>query len=93
MWIGLLWLLSATTQARGPWRADEQNTRGWQLMSPEERIEHQAKMRGFRDYGACHAYQLEQHRRMAERAHDQGLTLPQVPRDACVHLRPVDVPR
>ena len=41
--------------ARGPWRASETNTRGWQFMTPEERIEHQAKVRGFTSYEECRA--------------------------------------
>ncbi|MBP9712381.1 MAG: hypothetical protein KBD60_01660 [Sterolibacterium sp.] len=92
-WVpGLLWMvLSAPLQAYGPWRADAQNTRGWQFMSPEERIEHQARMRGFRDADACRAYQLEQHRRMTERAQVQGVTLRPAPRDACAHLPPAEV--
>lgn len=73
--------------ARGPWRANEGNTTGWYLMSPEERIEHQAKIRGFRSYEVCHAYQLEHHRLMAARADEKGLQLPTDRRDFCAHLR------
>lgn len=40
-------------RAGGPWRAGEANTRGWQLMTPEERIEHQSRVRSFTDYDAC----------------------------------------
>lgn len=74
--------------ARGPWRASEGNTTGWHLMSPEERIEHQSKIRGFKRYEDCHAYQLEHHRLMAARASAQGLQLPRQGRDFCEHLRP-----
>jgi hypothetical protein len=35
--------------ARGPWRASESNTHGWQLMTPEERIAHQAPVRSLTD--------------------------------------------
>ncbi|QID19350.1 hypothetical protein G3580_18060 [Nitrogeniibacter mangrovi] len=79
--------MAASVGARGPWRADEGNTVGWQLMSPEERIEHQARIRSFTDYDACHAYQLEHHRLMEARAAERGLRLPSVRRDACAHLR------
>ncbi|HVK55208.1 MAG TPA: hypothetical protein VM532_09295 [Burkholderiales bacterium] len=76
--------------ARGPWRANEGNTTGWYLMSPEERLEHQAKIRAFRSYDACHAYQLQHHRVMAARAAEKGLQLPAERRDFCEHLRPLD---
>ena len=81
-------MLAGTADARGPWRASEANTAGWQLMSPEERIEHQATIRGFDDYAACLAYQREHHREMAARAAARGLRLPETPRDFCAHLRP-----
>lgn len=37
-------------------------------MTPEERIAHQARIREFRDYDTCHAYQAEHHRQLAARA-------------------------
>lgn len=80
--------LTGSVFARGPWRASEANTTGWQLMSPEERIEHQARIRGFRDYDECRAYQLDHHRLMAARAGEKGLQLRATPRDSCAHLRP-----
>ena len=50
-------------KTRGPWRADDDNTPGWALMTPgEERIEHQAKVRGFTNYEDCRAYQIAHHR-------------------------------
>ena len=74
--------------ARGPWRASEGNTSGWHLMTPEERIEHQARIRGFKNYNDCHAYQLAHHELMAARASAQGMQLPPHSRDICEHLRP-----
>ena len=73
--------------ARGPWRANDGNTTGWYLMSPEERIEHQARIRGFRNYDECHAYQLEHHRLLAVRASEKGLQLTANRRDICEHLK------
>lgn len=73
--------------ARGPWRASDGNTTGWYLMSPEERIEHQARIRGFRTYDDCHAYQVEHHQIMAARAAEKRLQLPEKGRDICEHLR------
>ena len=73
-------------QAEGPWRAYEENTRGWMLMSPGERIEHQTKIRSFKDYDDCHAYQVAHHRLMQERAEGRGLKLPETGRDVCLRL-------
>lgn len=81
-------LLAVPVLARGPWRASEENTRGWQLMTPEERIEHQSRIRGFTNYEECRAYQLEHHRLMAERAKQRGMALPAGGRDICEHLEP-----
>ncbi len=62
--------------AQGRWAADAGNTRGWQLMTPEERVEHQNKMRGFTTYDECKAYQEAHHQAMEARAKEKGVTLP-----------------
>ena len=80
--------LAGSAFARGPWRASEQNTTGWYLMTPEERIEHQARIRSFRTYDECHAYQVEHHQLMEARAREQGRQLSGGHRDICEHLRP-----
>ena len=67
-------------EARGPWAASQGNTVGWQLMTPEERVEHQNKMRGFKTYDECKAYQDEHHALMEARAKEKGVTLPTKPR-------------
>ncbi|WP_265944874.1 hypothetical protein [Dechloromonas sp. A34] len=81
-------LLIDHAAARGPWRASEANTRGWQLMTPEERIEHQAQVRGFTTLEACRNYQLGHHRLMEERARQREVALPGGGRDICAHLAP-----
>jgi hypothetical protein len=83
--IGLL--LIGTSSARGPWRASESNTRGWQLMSPDERIEHQAKIRSFTKLEECRSYQVSHHQLMEERAQQRGLALAGSGRDICDHLK------
>lgn len=75
--------------AAGPWRASERNTRGWSLMTPKERLEHQAAVRAFTDYDACHAYQLRHHEEMEARARAAGRPLRGGRHDICEHLRPV----
>jgi hypothetical protein len=59
-----------------PWAANQGNTWGWQLMTPQERIEHQTKMRSFKTYDECKAYQEEHHKLMETRAKEKGVTLP-----------------
>jgi hypothetical protein len=86
--VALGWFMAGTALASGPWRASEGNTTGWQLMSSEERIAHQAQIRSFDSYDACHAYQLEHHQLMLVRAKAQGLTLRTTARDACEALLP-----
>lgn len=85
--------LAGSALARGPWRASEGNTTGWDLMSPQERIEHQATIRGFTDYDDCRAYQLAHHRLMEARAKERGLPPPAGRRDFCAHLRPAGADR
>lgn len=84
--VGLAW--SGIPASAAPWRASETNTRGWMLMSPQERIEHQARVRGFTDYTACEAYRAEHHALMVQRARERGLDLPGGGRDFCDHLKP-----
>ncbi len=74
-------------EARGPWRAGEGNTRGWQLMTPEERVEHQARIRSFTSLAQCEAYREEHHRQMEQRARERGVSLRGGGRDFCAHLR------
>ncbi|MBI2277617.1 MAG: hypothetical protein HYU74_09720 [Dechloromonas sp.] len=81
-------LLIDPAAARGPWRASEANTRGWQLMTPQERIAHQSRIRGFTTLDECRAYQLGHHQLMDERARQRGVALPGGGRDICAHLEP-----
>lgn len=84
----LLISLAPPATARGPWRASEANTRGWQLMTPEERIEHQTAIRGFTTLEECRAYQAKHHQLMEERARQRGMALPGGGRDICERLKP-----
>ena len=88
--ITLLLSLAAPALASGPVRASEVNTRGWQLMTPEERIEHQSRIRGFKTYEECRGYQNSHHQLMEERARQRGMALPRGRRDICEHLQPAD---
>lgn len=68
--------LAGTALARGPWDASPGNTWGYQLMTPQERTEHQTRMRSFKTYEECKAYQEEHHQQMEARAREKGTTLP-----------------
>ncbi|MDZ7663322.1 hypothetical protein [Thiohalophilus sp.] len=87
-WMLLLVLVALPgTGAAGPWHAAEQNTSGWYYMTPDERIEHQRRMRGFKTYEECKSYQTEQHAKMARRALKEGVVLQPRPDSGCEQLR------
>jgi len=69
-------LTAGSALAKGPWAANKGNTVGWQLMTPAERTEHQTKMRSFKTYDECKAYQEEHHKQIESRAKEKGMTLP-----------------
>lgn len=79
--------LPASAYASGPWHAAGKNTAGWQYMTADERIEHQRKMRSFKTYEACSAYQDEHHAQMAERALRSGVVLKRNAASGCEQLR------
>jgi hypothetical protein len=85
---GIVLSTSGLALARGPWTANQGNTWGWQLMTPEERIEHQNKMRSFKTYDECKAYQEEHHKQMEARAKEKGVTMPPMgPRYGCDNMK------
>ena len=49
---------------------------GWDLMTPEERIQHRETMRNMKTEEEREAYRMEHHQRMQERAQQRGVTLP-----------------
>ena len=57
----------------------QQQVYGFQLMTEQERIEHRAKMRSFKTAEERERYRLEHHKKMQERAKQQGVTLPDKP--------------
>lgn len=75
---GAILTTSGLALAAGRWAADQNNTVGWQLMTPAERTEHQVKMRSFKSYDECKTYQQEHHAQMEPRAKEKGVTLPPV---------------
>ena len=69
-------LTAGTALAKGSWAANKGNTAGWQLMTPAERTEHQNKMRSFKTYDECTAYQDKHHKLMEARAKKKRVKLP-----------------
>lgn len=65
------------------WAVNQQNTYGWQLMTPEERTEHQTKMRSFTEYESCKTYIAEHHKKMEDRAKEKGVAAPVARRSPC----------
>ena len=63
-------------------------TSGWSMMTPQERQEHQAKMRSMTSYDECKGYMDQHHQQMLDRAKDKGRSVPAQPRrDACAGLK------
>jgi hypothetical protein len=63
-------------------------TPGWTLMTPQERQEHQQRMRAMTNYDECKAYQDQHREQMAARAKERGgKALAQPRRDACAALK------
>jgi len=71
----------------GGMRFNQNNTPGWSLMTPEERTEHQTKMRAVKTYDECKALQTEQHAAMEIRAKEQGVTLPVPRQNGCDRMK------
>ena len=65
---------------KGPgWSFNKDNTRGWGMMSRDERTEHRDRMLSIKTYDECVAY-LEEHRKlMDERAKERGRPGPAMP--------------
>lgn len=54
---------------------------GWQLMSEQERAEYRTKMQNMKTEEERNKYRYEHHQEMQQRAKQQGVTLPDMPRD------------
>ncbi len=63
------------------------NTRGWSLMTPDERLAHRNRMFSAKTYDECKAIQSEHQKTMTERAKAQGKTLPTPRGNVCDHMK------
>jgi hypothetical protein len=66
---------------------NQENTRGWELMTPEERTAHGDKMRATRTYEECKVLQQEHHKAMEVRAKEKGATLPVPRQNGCDRMK------
>jgi hypothetical protein len=64
----------ATTQTQ-----DRDRIYGYELMTPQERLEYRNHMRTMKTRQEREAFRLEHHKQMQERARAQGKTLPDMP--------------
>jgi hypothetical protein len=88
MLCALLTVASGVAAARGPWRADESNTSGWQFMSPQERLRHQAGIRQSGTYEECMRYESERLKAIRERARRRGQVIAEGRQDGCAQRHP-----
>ena len=68
-------------------RFSQNNTRGWTLMTPEERTAFQIKMREVKTYDECKLTQTEHRSVMETRAKEKGVTLQAPRRNACDNMK------
>ncbi|MEI7429716.1 MAG: hypothetical protein WCL27_04610 [Betaproteobacteria bacterium] len=68
-------------------RFNQNNTRGWTLMTPEEQTAFQIKMREVKTFDQCVQIQTEHRGAMEVRAKEKGVTLPTPRRNACENMK------
>ena len=66
---------------------NQNNTRGWALMTDQERAAHHASMISAKSYEECKARQSEQHQTLDARAKEKGVTLPAAQENACDRMK------
>ena len=68
-------------------RYNQNNTRGWSLMTADERTAFQKQMREVKTYDECVALQTEHRGAMEVRAKEKGVTLATPRRNVCDNLQ------
>jgi hypothetical protein len=82
-----LWIGDAG--AAGPWRADAHNIAGWNLMTPDERLEHQRRLRSTHTLRECRLYDADHRRHVEERARRRNAVVAPRSGSACDQLQAV----
>ncbi len=78
--LGAAGVFGAQEQTRpGSTLQQHEDVYGWQMMSEQERHEHQQQMREMKTEPEREAFRKQHHEKMQERARQQGLTLPDSP--------------
>lgn len=72
-------------KGRFAWNQDY--TRGWTLMTPDERTVWQLNMREVKTFDECKALQAEHHNTMEARAKEKGITLAEPSYNGCDMLK------
>lgn len=68
-------------------RFNQNNTRGWSLMTPEEQAAHRQKMMSIKTYDECKLIQAEHRTAMEARAKEKGVTLPVPRQNGCDRMK------
>ena len=66
---------------------NQPNSGVWSLMTPEERVASQTKMRAVKTYDECKLVQTAQHTLMETRAKEKGVTLPAPRQNGCDNMK------
>jgi hypothetical protein len=81
-------LLVLSSQAFAfPWYAQGDNFRGAQLMAPEERKSHVARLQSMKSFDECRSYMAAHYLDLDKRAKEKGTVLPPVQGDPCEVMR------
>jgi hypothetical protein len=81
--IALIALCVSASAYAFPWYASGNGIRGAQLMTPEERQAHVARLQAMRTLPECEAYWAAHNQDIDARAKKQGMQLPPVQGDPC----------
>lgn len=83
-----VWSLVFAGQAMAfPWYASGDNFRGAQLMTPDERKAHVARLQDMRNFDECRTYMQGHYLELDKRAKEKHVVLPPVQGDPCEVMR------
>ena len=68
-------------------RFSQDNTSGWQMMTPGEQATHREKMLSAKTYEECKTFQVEHRALMEQRAKELGKTLPVPRQNGCDRMK------
>jgi len=85
--LAIVLMFIATQVQAFPWYSGGDNIRGAQLMSPEERKAHVARLQGMQNFNECRAYMQAHYLELDKRAKEKNVSLPPVQGDPCEVMR------